>query len=490
MTTAPPVDAPVYARIVRPGSFEAERHYYPRVLNAQMSPLVRAFLHLGNERILQRYAHLNPKVDADALREILNYKPRFFPWAGCDLIHVTTEAGFRHMVVIETNSCPSGQKSLPLDDDMREHGSYRLLIEKTVQPWIEARRPPTGALAVLYDKNEMEASGYAATLADIYQEPILLTPCFANSTDPAIRWDDGVLHVRDPEGAWQPIRAAFRYVTQRPWTRIPLHTRTVVLNPVLACLAGGRNKMVAAKAYDLANADWAYRGFQVRTPETIWDVNHNEIPLWVQRLGGHAVVKVPYSNAGQGVFTITTPAELEAFMAKDQRYERYIVQSLIGNRAWGSVGRQGRLYHVGTLPNKRLQSYVADLRVMVGSTDEGWVPIAMYARRAREPLTEAPPAGTTSWDVLGTNLSMKKGEGGWDTDTSRLLLMDRKDFNSLGLGIDDLTEAYVQTVLAVVAIDQMAARLTSQKGKFRWKLFRSLNDDEALIREIEQGTAR
>ena len=32
--------------LVPPGSFEAERHFYPRVLNAQIHPLVRFFLSL------------------------------------------------------------------------------------------------------------------------------------------------------------------------------------------------------------------------------------------------------------------------------------------------------------------------------------------------------------------------------------------------------------------------------------------------------------
>jgi hypothetical protein len=472
---------------VPPGSFEPDKHYYPRVLNAEMHSMVRVFLGLGNERIVQRYAHLNPRVDADALRALLAARPRFFPWAGCDLIHVTTEAGFRHMVVIETNSCPSGQKSLPIYDDQREQGGYHTLISETFLPWIAGRRLPPGGLAVLYDKNLMEASGYAATLADLSGETVHLTPCYAGADPSPVRFDDGHLHVRDPDGQWAPIRAAFRYVTQRPWDRIPLNSKTAVLNPVVACLAGGRNKMIAAKAYDFSNADYRPAGLQIRTPETFWDVTHDEIPLWVQRLGGHAVVKVPYSNAGQGVYTITSQAELEAFMAVDQRYDRYIVQSLIGNRTWGSVGRDGRLYHVGTVPNKKIRSYVADLRVMVGSTRDGFVPLAIYARKARSPLTEDPPVGGSSWDVLGTNLSIRNPDGTWGSETSRLMLMDRKDFNVLGLGIDDLTEAYVQTVLATLAVDRMAQRLISAKGRFRSRMFRSLNDDPALMGELYLG---
>lgn len=475
------------SRLVPPGSFEAADHYYPRVLNAEMHSMVRVFLNLGNERIVQRYAHLNPRVDAAALRALLASRPKLFPWAGCDLIHVTTEAGFRHMVVIETNSCPSGQKSLPMADDQREQGGYHTLMAETFLPWLAGRRLPAGGLAVLYDKNYMEASGYAAALADLSGEPVHLTPCYAGAADPFIRFDDGHLHVRDPDGAWAPIRAAFRYVTQRPWDRLPLNTKTAILNPVVACLAGGRNKMIAAKAYDLTNADLRTAGLQIRAPETIWDVTHDEVPLWVQRLGGHAVVKVPYSNAGQGVYTITSQAELDAFMAADQRYDRYIVQSLIGNRTWGSVGRDGRLYHVGTVPNKKVRSYVADLRVMVGSTRDGFVPLAIYARKARAPLTDEPPPPGHSWDMLGTNLSIRKADGAWDTETNRLMLMDRRDFNQLGLGIDDLTEAYVQTVLATIAVDRMAQRLISAKGRFRTRLFRSLNDDPALIGELVLG---
>jgi hypothetical protein len=476
--------APTTSTPVSPGSFEAEKHYYPRVLNAEMHPLVRTFLNLGNERILRRYAHLRPRVDADALRAILAHRPRYFPWAGCDLIHVTTEAGLRHMVVIETNSCPSGQKSLPMADDQREQGGYHTLMAETFLPWLTGRRLPPGGLAVLYDKNPMEASGYAAALADLTGEVVHLTPFPASDPDPAARFDDGHLHVRDPDGTWAPIRAAFRYVTQRPWDRLPLHTKTAILNPVVACLAGGRNKMIAAKAYDLANADYRLSGIAIRTPETIWDVSHAEIPLWVKRLGGHAVVKVPYSNAGQGVYTITSEHELDAFMQVPQRYDRYIVQSLIGNRTWGSVGRDGRLYHVGTVPNKKNRTYVADLRVMIGATRDGFVPLAIYARKARSPLTDNPPEGGTSWDVLGTNLSVKNPDGTWGSETGRLLLMDRKDFNTLGLGIDDLTEAYVQTVLAATAVDRMAQRLYSAKGRFKARLFQSLNDDPALMAEL------
>lgn len=91
-----------------------------------------------------------------------------------------------------------------------------------------------------------------------------------------------------------------------------------------------------------------------------------------------------------------------------------------------------------------------------------------------------------TWDMLGTNLSVKLPDGSWTTDTSRLILMDRKDFNQLGLGIDDLIDAYIQTVLAVIAIDRMASRLMAN-GNFDYQLFESLNPDNALLSEIKQA---
>lgn len=473
------------ARIVQPGEFDPSQHWYPKALNATIHPMVSFFLNLSRERIVNRYCHLHPKVKAQALEELLDYRCKHFRWAGADLLNVTSASGKRQMVVIENNSCPSGQKSMPLADDHQEQGSYRLLIERTFAPLLQKKRiAVTGGLAVLYDKNFMEASGYAATIADVMGEPVWLTPFFDQDTNPPARFTDGILEVRDDSGTWHPMRAAFRYVTQRPWNRIPLQAKTKVLNPIVACLAGGRNKMVAAKAYEIFNAELEGNGLHINTPQTIWDVSKNEVALWVKKMGGQAVVKVPYSNAGQGVFTIVSERELKQFLQQDFTYDRFIVQSLIGNYHWSSTTSSGRLYHVGTIPNSKGKTFVADLRMMVSSTEQGILPLCTYARRANLPLEDHLTDGSQSWDMLGTNLSIKKTDGGWDSDTNRLVLMDRRDFNKLGIGLDDLIEAYIQTVLSMVAIDKMAETLLSKQGQFRIRLFRSLNNDDSLLNEI------
>ncbi|CAH0999075.1 hypothetical protein LEM8419_00370 [Neolewinella maritima] len=469
---------------VSPGSFKAEAHWYPKALNATIHPMVSFFLNLDRERIVSRYCHLNPLVDPDGLREILAYQCKYFLWGGADLINATTAQGRRRMVIIENNSCPSGQKSMPLLDDHQEEGSYRLLVERTFRPYVERRgNKKDGRLAVIYDKNPMESSGYAATIADVFQEDVLYISDYYGADERKLKVENDWLYALH-EGEWVRLRAAFRYLTQRPWTRLPLNCKTRILNPIVTCLAGGRNKMVAAKAYDFYNGEIRKWGLKIHTPETIWDVSRNEIPLWVAKLGGQAVVKVPYSNAGQGVYTITNQGELDAFMAEPIDYERFIVQSLIGNYGWSSTGGDGKFFHVGTIPDKKGRTFVSDVRLMVSSTASGIRPLACYSRRAEQALSDQLDAGTDSWAMLGTNLSEKLADNQWGSDTNRLLLMDRRDFNKLGIGLDDLIEAYIQTVLSTVAIDKMATKLFNSKGKFSLRLFSSLNDDPVLLSEI------
>ncbi len=470
--------------LVLPNDFEPHNHWYPKALNATIHPMISFFLNLEQERIITRYCHMHPTVNRDKLSEVLQHRCKHFVWGGADLLNVTSSGGKRQMVVIENNSCPSGQKSMPLVDDNQEQGSYRLMVERTFKPYLKnLRNKIDGGIAVIYDKNPMEVSGYAEVIADVMNEPIYYVSYYDNEPSANVKFVDGVMQVLY-ENEWLPMRAAFRYLTQKPWNRLPVNAKTKILNPTLACLAGGRNKMVAAKAYDLFNAELQAFGLKINMPETIWDVSKNEVPLWVKKMGGHAVVKVPYSNAGQGVYTIVTEDELDAFMELDFDYDLFIVQSLIGNSNWSSTTAAGKLYHVGMIPNQKNQTFIADIRMMVSSTPSGIKPLCTYARRAEKPLADNLLNGTDSWSMLGTNLSIRNEDGTWGSDTNRLVLMDRRDFNKLGIGLDDLIEAFIQTVLSMVAIDKMAQTLINKQGKFRTKLFKSLNDDESLLEEI------
>jgi hypothetical protein len=470
--------------VVQPGSFTPHQHWYPKAINAQIHPIVAFFLNMSNERIVQRYTYLNPSINTEELTTLLTFKPRYFKWAGTDLMHTTNRDGKKQIVVIETNSCPSGQKSFPLLNENEEKGGYKILIQETFMPVWKKAKVKQGVTAVFYDKNEMENGGYAAVIADEIKKPVYLVYYDDAAFGSYVRFNkkSKVIELLI-ENEWQPVRAIFRYVTQKPWNRLPLFSLTKIFNPVIACLAGGRNKLTAAKAYDLFNAELAESGLKINTPTTIWDVNKNEIPLWIEKFGYKGVVKVPYSNAGQGVFTIVNEKELQDFMAQDFPYEKYIVQQLIGHYEWSSYHDSRLLFQIGTVPSKRGNSYVFDLRMLVHSTENGLRPMALYSRKAMLPLTKD-ISGSHSRDVLMTNLSIKKGENEWDTDVSRLLLVDNRDFTKLGLSLDDLIEGYVQTALAMIAIDKMAQKLVSTKKTFKKRLFKSLNDDETLINEI------
>ncbi|MGB0647403.1 MAG: hypothetical protein ACPGQS_09535 [Bradymonadia bacterium] len=478
------------ATTVKPESFIAHRHYYPRVLNAQIHPMVSFFMRMGNRRIVDRYCHLNPRVSPKFLLDLLEQPTHHLRWAGADLLCTTTATGNRRLVVVETNSCPSGNKSMPLLDENDELGGYRTVIENAFLPQLARRgNKVKGKLAVIYDKNHVEASGYAAAIADLTDEEVFLAPWPDGASDAPCRFTDGILEVRDSNGTWHTIRAAFRYVTQRPWNRIPVFTRTRILNPIIGCLAGGRNKLIASKAYEIQNGIMADEGLSITIPETIPDVSKNEVPLWVARFGGHAVIKVPYSNAGQGVYPILSDTDLDAFMDLRHTYDRFVVQSLVGNYEWSSSERAGRFYHVGTIPNRLGHIFVSDLRMSVCAGKTGMTPVAVYSRQAPLPLPRNIEDVKDPWEVLGTNLSKKSDSGDWMADTDRLLLMDRRDFNQLGLGLDDLVEAYIQTVLSVKAIDSMANSLLTTKGALRMKLFASLDEDATLLDELKNGQA-
>lgn len=71
----------------------------------------------------------------------------------------------------------------------------------------------------------------------------------------------------------------------------------------------------------------------------------------------------------------------------------------------------GYVWHVCLWSNVETFSIVLaafDLRIMCGSSPKnGFFPVAIYARRARRALPEQLVAGRSSWDILGTNLSVK-----------------------------------------------------------------------------------
>ncbi|WMJ74672.1 hypothetical protein RCC89_16080 [Cytophagaceae bacterium ABcell3] len=447
--------------IVEPGDFEPTDHWYPRVLNSNIHPLVSYFLNLSTEQIIERYNRLHPQSDSELLKDILSYKPSYLKWAGTDLMYVVNKLGQRRIALIETNSCPSGQKSMPLLDLNVEQGGYKRLIEGTFKPMVDSW-PESGALAVVYDKNGMENIGYAATIAEVFNEHVYLVNC--SDFNESVKFEDGVMYVWVNASGWVKIRAAFRYVTQKPWELIPEKCGTLLLNPLEACLAGGRNKEMAEKAYLKFNEVNDPLGLQILTPATFLNVEYSQLQEYYQMLDKAMVIKVPTSNAGQGVMTVTNDNEfLDALnRLKSFQDNNLIVQQLVKAAPAHAAKNEKTWHHVGTVPDLKGRSYAFDIRMMVHYTERGMKPLAIYSRRARAPLN----MGTTnnSWDVYGTNLSIRH-EDGWSYEDERLMLYDVRDFGYIGLGLYELISGFVQSCMAVYAIDRQAVEMFSEKSR-------------------------
>lgn len=472
------------AEIIRPGNFVKHNHFYPGVLNSTAHPTVQRFLQLSRDTIISLYCSRHPQIDSKDIASLLQYKCKYFLWSGSDLLYVRSAENGNQMVVIETNSCPSGQKHMPGLEHYSSFRGYERLI-KTVCSKGTMTNKSGGGLAVLYDKNKMEASGYAAALAELSSQNVMLVPFFENDLDPPVRFSNSILEVRDAYGWWHSIEFALRYVTQRPWNRIPFQTKTHIVNPTVVCLAGGRNKLMACKAYEEFNTSLTGTGLRIKTPRTICNVRKSDVPRLITELGGKAVVKVPYSNAGQGIYIITNERELFVFMNENSSYEEYIIQSLIGSEPQEN-GQIESYSHIGTKTSGSEDRYVFDMRMMVTNNDEGFHPVALYSRRAKSPLNSIKSC-TSYWDVFGTNLSYKGADGEWQSDESRLISLCRSGFESLELGLEELVEAYIQTVMSVIAIDQMAERLMNKNQGFDYDHFSSLNGDRQLLQEMSMS---
>ena len=218
------------------------------------------------------------------------------------------------------------------------------------------------------------------------------------------------------------------------------------------------------------------------------DVTKSEIPACIERMNGKGVVKVPFGNCGVGVYTICNKTELDKFLEQEQTYDKFLVQNLVADRSWFSQqnSNEENYYHVGTLPNERNEIFVYDLRMVVTSNEHGFCPVSINGRRARKPLIKNlnPAEEVDSWEILGTNLSVQLGRNSWDTECERLIVMNNEDFSQLGIGLDELIDGFVQTVLSVIAIDKFCERFVNESNELNYDLIRGFNSDENFINEI------
>ena len=145
---------------------------------------------------------------------------------------VTNSQGKQKMVVIEVNSCPSGSKYMPFDKVNSEGGAFQFIIEKAFKRLVDEKSNPSlGGLAVVCDKNPLDTLGYAMTIAKIMNEKVWLVEYYGDNNSP-ILWSNGVMFVKDNHNVFHPIRACFKYFTQKPWSKFPIKSKTFIFNNV------------------------------------------------------------------------------------------------------------------------------------------------------------------------------------------------------------------------------------------------------------------
>jgi hypothetical protein len=472
-------------KIIIPGIFNESDHLYECVLNKKMHKIVEYFFSLNKNEYIDIYCkkYNNRYINKKILYEMLLYKPKYFHWSGVDLLNINNfeDDNINNMIILETNSCPSGQKSMPNIIPGLGYENLMKIFINIVNNLSKQKKIPDGVLAIIYDKNYLEVSGYAKKLANISNENIYLTESYNNDKNQSIKWDnDGIMYIFDNYGKWIKVRAVFRYVTQQPWNRIPINSKTFIFNSILSCIAGGRNKLLAHKAYEeLNNNELVNSGLKIRIPSTICDLTINDIDSIIKDMNYRAVIKIPYSNAGQGVFTIHDIEEYRECMKNivETKYEKFIIQELVDS--------------VGTVSLNN-EIYVWDLRFMINSSEDGYKPLALYARKAELPLISnknknfiVNKSSNSSRKMYLTNLSKKVEENKWNTATERLIILDEENFEKLGINLEDLVDGYIQAILATIAIDKMAIKLWCEENKtFNRKLFNELNDDYGLENEM------
>jgi hypothetical protein len=380
--------------------------------------------------------------------------------------------------------------------DENKYASYTRLVGTLYDMQISKIDRSLGDLAVVYDINSVEASGYCAYLAELSQEKVWLVEYLIDhdvadkdNCSKNVKWLDGFMYVRDKSEKWHKIRACMRQVTQKPWAKIPVNTKTLVINPIVACLAGGRNKALANYAYDCFNKELEQKAsnLRIRKPYGV-NVSKNEIPHLIENdanFDGKGVIKVPYSNCGQGVYTIVNKRELDDFMREKHCYDTFILQSLVGNEKWFTQKKMpGQYFQIGTKPNAKNEKFVYDMRLTMTTNKEGFLPVSIHFRIARKPLVDDVNEVKSSWELLGTNLSVKLGENLWDVEEDRLMCFDDEFFEQTQLNEDDLIDSYVQTVLSTIAIDKICIELHDENGQFDLERFKRINTDYSLLDEI------
>ena len=153
---------------------------------------------------------------------------------------VLDDNGRKKMLVLEVNSRPHNMNVPPLQG--YPISSYRMTLDlllRLVRLNPHRQSVGDGDVAIMYDS--LDTAGRFAQFAAMegqgrYRVWYVHCPPPPVDIDAYVKWVDGVLFVREPgeegEGHWHRTGACLRWLGEMPWLRIPLTTKTVVLNEI------------------------------------------------------------------------------------------------------------------------------------------------------------------------------------------------------------------------------------------------------------------
>jgi hypothetical protein len=372
------------------------------------------------------------------------------------------------MCLIEVNSVATGSMSFP-SIDTEFYNQYDYIIQESFLPLISHIKKEDGVLAVLDDAFYPEGFGYATSMAKLSNEPVFHVNLSENY-DSYFRINNDYLEIIY-DNKWRRIRACYKYVQTRPWLKLPVYSKTFIYNSLLACLAGGRNKAIASLAYENFNKE---SPIKIRHPLTITNLTKEGV-IKIAKDRGMGVAKGLYGNGGEEVFFLMDNNQIENFSKQDLSYNNYIYQDLIGLRTWFKDDRSNRYYHVGTAEKDKK---VFDIRTCVAYTENGFRPSSIFSRKAKSPLKEKLEDITDYKKVLSTNIG-----GSIDYD-NQVVILDEEGFAHIGVKLENLIDAFIQTVLGAISIDMMACSLMKD-NQFDHEKYLSLNHDEKLYEELK-----
>ncbi|CAG8808552.1 22976_t:CDS:2, partial [Racocetra persica] len=331
-----------------------------------------------------------------------------------DFFNVINSNSKRQMIIIEFGSGPAGQFSMPsLNINNKRQNGYKLVIQAFKQA-LKDTDFSLGELAIVCDmaSDEIEATRYAATISEETKEHVWIVMLY----DVAKYLNERI----------KLCISCFNHMAYKPCIYFSLKSKTVIFNNIIAYLAGGQNKIMVSKLFEVFNTEFSESGLAIHFSKTIYNISKYEISSYIEKMGGHAVIKAPYGYCGQGIYIITNSEELKEFFDANHHYKKFIVQSLVRSALWSKESCSEKFYHIGTMPNCHNQTFVNDLRMMVSADNTGFHPVNISLRRASEPLPTYLPNNSNwnPWKVFGTNVTSSSGMAGHEYE--RIITIDQK----------------------------------------------------------------